>query len=278
MACFLFIDESGHDHHDSPYEVLAGVSIQDANLWKFIKAVHDIELSCFGRRYRLDGREIKARKFFNKKTFRLAAQTEPIDMPVRTQLAKEALDSGESITRKQLTALAQAKLSYVKQLFHLCHMYRCKIFASIVRDPCKVNSNADMLRKDYIYLFERFYYFLEDAPGEPRGIVVFDELDKSASHLLLTQMDKYFKNTKKGRGRSSLIIPEPFFVHSDLTTGVQVVDFVAYLLSWNFRVAGLNKPERPELSSFLDQIKPLRYRTTRAIKEKDHEIWSVTVV
>ena len=136
-----------------------------------------------------------------------------------------------------------------------------------------------MLRKDYIYLFERFYYFLEDVPGEPRGIVVFDELDKSESHILLTQMDKYFKCTVKGRSRSSLIIPEPFFVHSDLTTGIQVVDFVAYLLSWNFRVGNLNKPKREELNRFIEQVKLLRYRTTREIgANRAHEIWSITVV
>ena len=29
MAYFLFIDESGQDHRDSPYEVLAGVAIED---------------------------------------------------------------------------------------------------------------------------------------------------------------------------------------------------------------------------------------------------------
>lgn len=279
MAYFLFIDESGQDHRDSPYEVLAGVSIQDTELWKFIKDVHEIEMNCFGRRYRLDGREIKASKFLNRKTFRLANQMEPINLFERTEWAKQALDNGETATKNQLTALAQAKLSYVKQIFQLCQQYRCKIFASIVADPDYVLADASMLRKDYVYLFERFYYFLEDTPGEPRGIVVFDELDKSASHILLTQMDKYFKNTVKGRARSSLIIPEPFFVHSDLTTGIQVVDFVAYLLSWNFRVRELNKPGRSELNSFIEQIKPLRYRTTRQVAEnKDLVIWSITVV
>jgi len=279
MACFLFIDESGHDHHDSPYEVLAGVAIDDTQLWEFIKDVHHLEMCCFGRRYRLDGREIKAKKFLNKKTFRLAAQLDPIPAQERTQWAREALDNGECITKNQLTALAQAKLVYVKQLFQLCQAYKCRIFASIVRDPANVVADADKLRKDYVYLFERFHYFLEDIGGDSRGIVVFDELDKSASHILLTQMDKYFKNTIKGRTRSSRIIPEPFFVHSDLTTGVQVVDFIAYILSWNFRVTGLNKPQREELNPFLEQLKLLRYRTTRTIGTvKDHEVWSITTV
>lgn len=279
MAYFLFIDESGQDHKDSPYEVLAGVAIQDTELWKLIKDIHELEIDCFGRRYRLDGREIKATNFLNRKTFRLAMQMPPIDLFERTPLAKEALDNGDSVTRKQLTALAQAKLSYVRQVFQLCQQYRCKVFASIVADHTKVSTDASMLRKDYIYLFERFYYFLEDTPGEPRGIVVFDELDKSASHILLTQMDKYFKRTAKGKARSSLIIPEPFFVHSDLTTGIQIVDFAAYLLSWNFRVEKLTAPGREELSQYIEQIKPLRYRCIREINDiRNHIIWSITIV
>jgi len=92
-------------------------------------------------------------------------------------------------------------------------------------------------------------------------------------------MDKYFKKTKKGRYRAGLIIPEPFFVHSDLTTGIQVVDFIAYIMSWNFRVAKLDKAPREELNKYLELIKPLRYRTTREIGDKtSYVIWSVAVV
>jgi hypothetical protein len=279
MAYFLFIDESGQDHHDSPYEVLAGVSMLDKDLWTFVRAAHDLELFCFGRKYRAKDNEIKATKFLKKKTFRLAAQLPPIAPKERTFLAKQALDNGGQITKHQLTALAQAKLDYVHKLLELCQDFRCKIFASIICDPAIIPKDRAMLRKDYIYLFERFYYFLEDKHDEPRGIVVFDELDKSASHLLMDQMDKYFKKTAKGRYRASLIIPEPFFVHSDLTTGIQVVDFVAYILSWNFRVGKLNKPGREELGNYLELLKPVRYRTTREIGDvQDHVIWSVCIV
>jgi hypothetical protein len=279
MAFFLFIDESGQDHHDSPYEVLAGVAIQDKDLWNLLREIHELELSLFGRRYRDDAREIKAREFLKRKTFRLAGQLPSIARPERTSLAKEALDHGENISKRKLTALAQAKLHYVSELFQLCHHYRCKVFSSIVCDPSTLPADKALLRKDYVYMFERFYYFLEDKIDEPQGIVVFDELEKSASHLLLTQMDKYFKNTVKGRTRSGLIIPEPFFVHSDLTTGIQIVDFVAYILSWSFRVGKLNKPARNELNSCLELVKPMRYKTTREIGDiQEHVIWSITVV
>jgi hypothetical protein len=194
-------------------------------------------------------------------------------------LAKRALDSGADITKLELTALAQAKLEYVGKLLELCHRFRFRVFASIICDEASIPKETDMLRKDYVYLFERFYYFLEDRPDQPKGVVVFDESDKTASHLLLSQMDKYFKRTAKGRYRAGLIIPEPFFVHSDLTTGIQVVDFVAYIMSWNFRVGKLTKESREELSKYLDLIKALRYRAIRVVANKmEYVIWSVVVV
>ncbi|HEY4831797.1 MAG TPA: DUF3800 domain-containing protein [Waddliaceae bacterium] len=279
MAFFLFIDESGQDHHDSPYEVLAGIAIDDKDLWNFIQSAHELEIDCFGRKYREIDNEIKARTFLKRKTFRLANQLPAIPLPDRTALAKRALDNGATITKSELTALAQAKLEYAGKLLELCHQYRCKVFASIICNEGSIPTDKEMLRKDYVYLFERFYYFLEDRPGEPRGIMVFDELDRSASHLLLGQMDKYFKKTTKGRYRAGLIIPEPFFVHSDLTAGIQVVDFVAYIISWNFRVGKLDKAPREELNRYLELIKPMRYRTTRRIGEvSEYVIWSVAVV
>ena len=135
-----------------------------------------------------------------------------------------------------------------------------------------------MLRKDYVYLFERYYYFLEDRHKEHFGIIVFDELEKSASNILINQMDKYFKRTFKGSIRSNLIIPEPFFVHSDLSTGIQVADFISYILSWNFRSPKLTKPGRPELNKYLQLIKTLQYSAIREIDEKEIKQWSIRIV
>ena len=192
-------------------------------------------------------------------------------------MAKSALDDGPNISKESLTALAQAKLDYVSQLFEIIKRFRTKVFTSIINNPKILPEEEHMLRKDYVYLFERFFYFLEDQ-GEHQGIIVFDELDKSASHLVLDQMDKYFKKTHKGRLRSSLVIPEPFFVHSDLTTGIQIVDFIAYILSWNFRSGKLTKESREELQIYMESIKPLRYRTFRDVGNEEFEVWSIAIV
>ncbi|MEJ2431565.1 MAG: DUF3800 domain-containing protein, partial [Deltaproteobacteria bacterium] len=135
------------------------------------------------------------------------------------------------------------------------------------------------LRKDYAYLFERFYYFLEDYGPASMGIVAFDELERSRSHILIDQMDRYFRTTLNGQARAGRIIPEPFFVHSDLTTGVQLADIVAYLISWGFRTGELTEPARPELKKFVDSVCLLRYKAVRTVEgNANFQIWSFAII
>ena len=124
-----------------------------------------------------------------------------------------------------------------------------------------------------------FFYFLEDKETVPSGIIVFDELEKSQSHVLLDQMDHYFKSTAKGRQRSNQIIPEPFFVHSDLTTGVQLADLIAYIVSWGVRIGGMKQLIRSELIGLAEQVVRLRYTTTREVDGiPNYRIWGFAVI
>ena len=52
MAYFLFIDESGQDRTASPYEVLAGIAVEDQDLWNLIVAIQQLEERIFMRRDR----------------------------------------------------------------------------------------------------------------------------------------------------------------------------------------------------------------------------------
>lgn len=281
MAYFFFIDESGTDRQDSLYEVLCGVAIKDSDLWNSIVQLKGYEEQLLGTRYSGNEREIKGRKFLKKKVFRQAALTGPIPETERTQLARQCIEDGARATNRHMAALAQAKLEYVRKLLELCAQFRIKIFASISSEPIReTDEDGDgLLRRDYVYAFERMYYYLEDKKGDDQGIIVFDELEKSKSHVLVSQLENYFKRTSKGRQRSGLVIPEPFFVHSDLTTGIQIADLIAYIISWGFRLKGMTEPIRTELSEFVELIKPLRYITTREIGEiPEMQIWSVTYV
>lgn len=276
MTHFLFVDESGHDRKASPYEVLAGLAIEDRDLWNLIRAVQQAELEFFGRRYSIGPQELKAKRLLKTKTFRLADTQPTIPDEERVALARQCLDSGAGAIPRQLGALAQAKLAFVDRVFQLCADFRCRAFAIIVDKSAPPPADQAMLRKDYSFLFERFFYFLEDVGPTAIGAVVFDELERSRSHLLVGQMYAYFEQTMKGRQRAGRVIPEPFFVHSDLTTGIQLVDLLAYVVSWGFRgITGMSEPARAELDGFVRQVCGLRHRAVRAVGENpEFGIWS----
>ena len=259
MSWALFIDESGQDQRASPYEVLAGIAVEDRVLWKLIRQLSDAQELIFGMRlFEAYGSEAKAQKLLKMKAFKHAAQMDAFDPDERVALAREILEDGTAVSRARLSALAQAKLAYVDMALDLSRKAGATAFASIVPKTAP-RPQSGMLRKDYAYLFERFYYFLNSQPADPMGYLVFDELDKSASHVLLNQVGQYFVRTRKGRIRSRLIIPEPFFVHSDLTTMIQVADLIAYILSWGVRLTGMNEPRRKELDAFATKVMKLRF-------------------
>ena len=280
MAYFLFIDESGQDHKASPYEVLAGVAVEDQDLWNLIVDIQEAEERHFMRRYSSNRAELKGKKLLKSKVFRQAAQLPPIPEEERRQLARRCLEQGRTAVKREITALAQAKVAYVNEVFEICARFRCKAFASIVTKDAPVPPSSEYLRKDYAYLFQRFFYFLEEVTPSTSGVVVFDELERSRSHILVGQMDRYFKRTAKGRQMSGQIIPEPFFVHSDLTTGIQIADLVAYTISWGFRrIVGMTEPARIELEGIVDRMCLLRHRTLRQIGENPKfEVWSFQLI
>jgi hypothetical protein len=286
MSYLLFVDESGVDRRDSPYEVLAGVAIQDQHLWNLVCRIQDAEVEHFGRRVAAGTLELKGRSLLKKKTFRLAAQLPPIEPPERSRLAQSCLEKGlqtkgggqeaSGVTRAELTALAQAKIAFVSRVLELCASHYVRAFASIVPRSAP-RPGGDFLRKDYAYLFERFFYFLEDHNPGDLGLVIFDELERSQCHVLVDQMTLYFRKTGKGRLRAARVIPEPFFVHSELTTAIQVADLVAYTIAWGIRFGVMDEDRRDELSSLSELVLELRYRTKRP-EQPDFPIWSFTFI
>lgn len=259
MSWAIFMDESGQDRREAPYEVLAGIAVEDRKLWRLIRDLSDAQDRLFGMRlFEAYGQEAKAQKLLKRKVFRHASQLDPIPPDERARHAREILTNGAQPTKARLTALAQAKLEYVATALDLSARARAVAFASIVPRAAE-RPVFNGLRKDYSFLFERVFYFLNSQPGDPMGYLVFDELDKSASHVLLSQVTEYFVRTNKGRTRSRLIIPEPFFVHSDLTTMVQIADLIAYTLSWGVRLKGMTEARREELDPFAARVMRLRF-------------------
>jgi hypothetical protein len=284
MSYLLFVDESGQDRRESPYEVLAGICLEDRDLWSFICQVQDAETHHFGQRVTTGLLELKGKELLKKKTFKLADQMPPFPPEERTRLARDCLIKGAAaqgkttnsgVTRAELTALGQAKIAFVERILELCTQYRVRVFGSVV-DRDAPRPQGDFLRKDYAYLFERFYHFLEDQSTQQLGLVIFDELERSQCHILVDQMSRYFRETAKGRMRAGRIIPEPFFVHSDLTTAIQVADVMAYLLAWGVRIGGMTRERREELAPLAELVRQLRWTAPTA--DGEHRHWSIAII
>lgn len=277
MSYFLFVDESGHDRKLSPAEVLGGFVIRDGTLWAFIQAALELQTELFGISYpdlnamrragleisteeEPDWKEIKGDVFLNPRVFKKAAWFPAIPKDERRRLTHASLLDGATADKRSLSALAQAKLEYVRALFELCLKFKGGGFGIIVPQDAPGERKISVLRKDYAYLFERFYYFVDSKSKEHAGIIVFDELDKSASHILLGQMQAYYRDFRKGRDRAERLVPEPFFVHSDLTVGIQVADLIAYVLNWGHRFDRntIVPRYRPELLPYLQQVKEMQ--------------------
>lgn len=273
MSWTLFVDESGQDQRNSPYEVLAGVAIEDRQIWPLIRQISDAQEHFFGMRlFAAYGAEAKAKELLKTKTYRHAAQMDPFGHEDRKRLAREMLGDGTNPSRARLTGLAQAKIAYCEFILNLTRTHGGKVFATMVPQDAPRPPNGEDMRKDYAFFLERYYHFLNQTPGDPMGFLVFDELDKTASHVLLGQISRYFLRTNNGRTRSRLIVPEPFFVHSDLTSLVQVADLVAYVISWGLRLSRMPATTRPELDPLVEVIKRMRYNH---LTEGGHAVWGV---
>lgn len=281
MAYLFFVDESGLDRKHCPYEVLAAVAVEDSRLWTLITQIREAEVAIFGRRY---PKELKAKLLLDAGSFKLASNPAvgPLADSDRVALCRSGLDKGEAAkrdqrpshhTRLELVALGRSRLLFVQRVLELCAQSQARFFASIV-DCAAPRPSSDGLRKDYSYLFERFYAFLDYTSSNAHGIVVFDELERSQSHILIDQMAVYFQRTAKGRIRAARVLPEPLFVHSDLTTMIMVADFLAYLIVFGVRIPGMDRPARPELKALADAVLARRFKTDPGPRQ----LWSFKLI
>jgi hypothetical protein len=71
----LFIDESGTDHKSAPYEVLAGVSIDERRAWGFIQAIQKAQTEHFGVQLNEVLKEFKGSQLLKTKIFDRQSRT-----------------------------------------------------------------------------------------------------------------------------------------------------------------------------------------------------------
>lgn len=254
MSWLLFMDESGHDHKTTPYEVRGGVAVSVGKLWDLVRSIQQAELDAFGCRLADYRSEIKGAKLLDKKRMKWASQDEWMSDEERRKRARSFLTKGlEKIspTREEFTAYGQACLQLSRSMFQELHAHEAELFATVIPTATVKPDSfeaTEYLRKDHVFLLERFFYALEAK--KKHGILVFDQVDNGADQRFVRQLERYFTKTKTGVYRSAWIVPVPLFVSSDMSTMIQAADLCIYALNWGFRLPklGMNQAVREDIA------------------------------
>ena len=182
MSYVFFMDESGHDLHNAPYEVRGGIVINAANLWKFTLDIQKLEISCFGDKSCRPKIELKGTKLLKTKIFKNAKlDVPPEDIQRRTI---EFLNLGDlSPKNYQFAAYSRSCLKMVEELFKLFQRHNVYVFASMIpREKAKVSKEEKkyltengILRKDLVFLWQRYFYFLREH--DTNGLLILDETE-----------------------------------------------------------------------------------------------------
>lgn len=255
MSWLLFLDESGHDHKNMPYEVRGGVALHAAQLWPFVQSMQRLELDSFGCQLQQFRKELKGSTLLDRKRFRFAAQGPAMGAEERRKRSRGFLTKGlehKAPLRDEFTAYGQACLEMARGMFQLLRNHGGVLFAvAISRSVARPDDprTEDFLRKDHVFLLERFFYFLEGQ--QQHGMLVMDEVEKALDRKFVRQLEAYFTRTTKGRYRTQWIVPTPFFVSSDMTYPVQAADLCIYCVNWGYRLQsqGMSADTRHEIAT-----------------------------
>ncbi len=274
MSYLLFMDESGHDHKNTPYEVRGGVSINIKDVSLLLSDIKISEEKIFGCVLSEYKTEFKGSKLLEKNRFKWSNQAELFVDNKRQKHCRRFLDSKlkkRVPTRDDFTAYGQASLKMVDAIISLMFKYNINIFAGVIKKMERKPKNYNLesfLRKDHIFLFERFGLFLKE--NKETGLLIMDQVEKEADKKFTKQINNYFTRTNKGKELSKYIVSEPLFIESEMNYLIQVADLCIYIINWGYRKSyAMIEDTRKEIQNrYEDKIKELEFKT-KTISKKD---------
>lgn len=253
MSWLFFQDESGHDHKNTPLEVRGGVAIHASKVWSFVQAMQQAEEVCFGVRLAEFGSELKGSKLLENKRCEWARQEPILDDNERKNGVRRFLTKSQQklpLSRREFTAYGQACKLMALKTFSVLKEHGAVLFASAIPRGAKPPVGyqfQNYLRKDLIFLQQRFYWFLESK--HECGLLVLDQTEKESDKRYVKRLQDYYTKTTNGKKRAKWIVPYPMFVDSELSLAAQAADLCLYCINWGFRRAEWNflGPKRDDI-------------------------------
>lgn len=265
MSWLFFMDESGHDHKQCPYEVRGGIAIHAGKLWSFVQSMQRLEIQAFGCQLSQFGNEIKGSTLLDKKRFKSAGQRNLMEAANRQKNARSFLEKShrnKSLSGEEFAAYGQACIFMAQGIFRVMNDHDVVIFAAAVPNTAQKLEKfryEEYLRKDHVFLLERYFYMLEAK--QEFGLLVMDEIEKKEDRRLSKRIERYYTTTVKGQYRAVWVVPSPFFVSSDMTYAIQAADVCIYAINWGYRLPNMDQPTRPEIDNKFSQwLKKLQYK------------------
>lgn len=276
------MDESGHDHKQMPYEMRGGVALHASRVWSFAVGVRDLEIRAFGGHLHDFGSEIKGEKLLSRDRFKWSEQTKKdtdeqfvFSDDVRRDLSKRFLERGKAnqdrhkneleplpSSRLEMTAFGRSCLLFVDGILDLLETEHASLFISAIPVGAKKRPPGpfpDFLRKDLVFLLERYDSLLKD--NEETGLLVMDQVEKASDRRIGRLFSNYHLKTTNGRERAKRLVPVPLFVTQDLSYALQAADICLYAANWGCRWdTRMTGDVRPEVQSRYEaKLKKLRF-------------------
>jgi hypothetical protein len=281
MSWLFFMDESGHDQKQCPYEVRGGIAIHAGKLWNFAQSMRRLELQAFGCQFSSFGKELKGSTLLDQKRFKFSKQGEMMQDQERQKHARSFLEKthrNKTPSREEFTAYGQACICMAQGIFQVMNFNDAVIFASIIPSGTEKPDKKlfhEYLRKDHVFLLERFYYLLDSR--QEYGLMVMDEFEKHEDRRFTKRIESYYSKTTKGQHRANWIVPSPFFVASDMVYAIQAADVCIYAINWGYRTGRMEKATRPEINEISEHwLKKLQYKGTA--EDGKHPVYGIVYV
>ena len=274
MDYLLLLEESGHDHRTLPYEVRGGFALPLRDLWPMARSLRNAETYSFGRPLAGWGTRVKGARLLDRDRFRWAAQMPLLQDGERKQGVEgffaaptggdRGSGAGPGPTRLEFTAYGQACLQMARSIFHILKQYETPLFGTMiprrVEPPGEHPVRGQGLRRDHLYLLERFYYFLQQ--NDAFGVVALPPLQPCPHRGFIEGVSRYLADQAPSGYRQRLL-PVPLGLPGELAPLFEAADVVAYCLNHTFRLPtrGMDAPLREEIArDFNHVVGALQYR------------------
>ena len=222
---FVYIDESGHPHpndaHTRPVDV--GVCLKREDVRQITGALHRF-MQDFGA-----------------------------SIPSTTKLRRAEREGKAVVFLNRRALRSPEKREYADSVMDLIRNLDVTIFAMVMERPDRpIYRGDDFLQTQHRWILERVDTLIERKETGRMATVVFDGRSPSENIRLDKCFSSFFFRTAEGRAMTR-IVPGVLFVDSEITPGIKLADFCAYILRVYYE-QGLDRQE-PRGDPYLATIK-----------------------